>query len=64
MEVHMQRIGIIEILVVLLIVLVLFGAKRLPELARGIGKSLSELRKGMKDESQGDSSEKKPDLKD
>jgi sec-independent protein translocase protein TatA len=63
MEVHMQRIGIIEILVVLLIVLVLFGAKRLPELARGIGKSLSELRKGMKDESQDESSEKKPDLK-
>jgi TatA/E family protein of Tat protein translocase len=38
-----------EILFVLLIVLVLFGAKRLPELARGLGQSLNEFRKA-KDE--------------
>lgn len=34
-----------EILFILLIVLVLFGAKRLPELARGLGQSLNEFRK-------------------
>ncbi len=34
-----------EILVILLIVLVLFGAKRLPELARGIAQSLNEFKK-------------------
>lgn len=34
-----------EILVILVIVLILFGAKRLPELARGIGQSLNEFRK-------------------
>jgi len=34
-----------EILVILFIILILFGAKRLPELARGLGQSLNELRK-------------------
>lgn len=38
-----------EILIILLIVLILFGAKRLPELARGLGQSLNEFRKA-KDE--------------
>lgn len=41
--------GPTEWFIILLIVLVLFGAKRLPELARGLGKSLSEFRKA-KDE--------------
>ncbi len=34
-----------EILLIMLLVLVLFGAKRLPELARGLGQSLNEFRK-------------------
>ena len=34
-----------EILFILLIILVLFGAKRLPELAKGLGQSLSEFKK-------------------
>lgn len=34
-----------EILFILLIILVLFGAKRLPELARGLGQSLNEFKK-------------------
>jgi sec-independent protein translocase protein TatA len=33
-----------DLLIILLIVLVLFGAKKLPELARGLGQSLNEFR--------------------
>ncbi len=34
-----------ELLVILLVILLLFGAKRLPELARGMGKSIREFKK-------------------
>jgi sec-independent protein translocase protein TatA len=37
--------GMQELLLILVIVLVLFGAKRLPELARGLGQSVNEFRK-------------------
>jgi len=47
-EVFMS-IGFTEILLILFVVLILFGAKRLPELARSIGKSVSEFKKGMND---------------
>lgn len=35
-----------ELLIILLIVLLLFGAKKIPELARSIGQSAKEVRKG------------------
>ena len=35
-----------ELLIILLIILVLFGAKKIPELARSIGQSAKEVRKG------------------
>jgi TatA/E family protein of Tat protein translocase len=38
-----------EMLVIFLIVLLLFGAKKLPELARGIGKSMGEFKRARDD---------------
>lgn len=38
-------LGTPEILVILFIVLLLFGAKKLPELAKGLGKSMNEFKK-------------------
>ena len=35
-----------ELIIVLVIVMLLFGAKRLPELSRSLGKSLSEFKRG------------------
>jgi sec-independent protein translocase protein TatA len=35
-----------EIILVILVILLLFGPKKLPDLARSIGRSLSEFRKG------------------
>jgi sec-independent protein translocase protein TatA len=39
-----------ELVIVLVIVLVLFGGKKLPELARSIGLSVREVRKGFRGE--------------
>ncbi len=41
----MGSIGMQELIVIFLIVLLLFGSKRLPELARGMGKALREFKK-------------------
>lgn len=38
-------IGFTEVIVVVLIVLLLFGAKKIPELARGIGQGIQEFKK-------------------
>ena len=43
------NLGAGEIILILLVVLILFGAKKIPELARGIGKGMSEFKKGLKD---------------
>jgi sec-independent protein translocase protein TatA len=43
------NLGLPELLVLLLIVLLLFGAKRLPDIARGLGRSLHEFKKGIKE---------------
>jgi sec-independent protein translocase protein TatA len=44
-----QHIGATELLIVAAILLVLFGGKKLPELARGVGDSIKEFRKAAKE---------------
>lgn len=42
----MGAVGAPELIIVLVIVLLLFGGKKLPELSRSMGKSIREFRKG------------------
>lgn len=41
--------GMWELLIILVIVLLLFGARRLPEMAKGMGQAIKEFRKGVRD---------------
>jgi sec-independent protein translocase protein TatA len=43
-------VGPTELIIVLTIILLLFGAKRIPELARGLGSGIREFRKGTRGE--------------
>lgn len=45
----MFNLGGQEMVIIFLIVLLLFGAKKLPELARGVGKSMGEFKKARED---------------
>lgn len=45
--------GIQELVLIFLIVLVLFGASRLPQLGRGLGEGISNFRHGLKGEDSG-----------
>lgn len=43
------RIGIPEMLVILFIVILIFGANRLPDIGRGIGKGIRNFKEATKD---------------
>ena len=51
-------VGWPEIVLILLIAVLIFGAKKLPEIGRGMGKGIREFRDGLKDDG------KTPDEKD
>ena len=48
-----------NVIIVILIILLLFGAKRIPELARSIGQSAKEVKKGFKEGMDEDETEAK-----
>ncbi len=45
----MGRFGTTELLMILAVVLLIFGPKKLPELAKGMGEAVKEFKKGQKD---------------
>ena len=42
----MNRLGPTEIILILVVLILLFGAKKIPDLARSLGRSLNEFKKG------------------
>lgn len=46
----MSSIGVTEILVILAIVLLLFGGKKIPELMKGLGSGIKEFKNASKDD--------------
>ena len=47
---HMGRIGIPELLIILAIIILIFGASRLPEIGRGIGKGIRNFKDATKND--------------
>lgn len=45
----MGRIGTTELVLILVVLLLLFGAKRIPDIARSVGKSLNQFKRGLKE---------------
>ena len=53
-----ESLGPLELIVILAVVLLLFGARRLPEIARSLGRSSREFKKGMREGSDEDEESK------
>ena len=53
--------GPMELIIVLVVILLLFGAKRIPELARGLGSGVREFKAGTKEGQLEDKNEKEED---
>lgn len=49
-----MNFGMTEILIIFLIILVLFGAKRIPDLAKSLGSSVKSFKKGIDDQEKED----------
>ena len=59
----MPRIGLPELLILLAIIFFMFGAKRLPEMGRGIGEGIRNFRKSVKTDETEDETEQEKEQK-
>jgi len=50
--IEMFGLGWQELLLILIVLLILFGGRRLPELARGLGSGIKEFKKALREEEQ------------
>lgn len=57
-------IGPWQIILILVIVLLLFGGKKIPELMRGLGKGAKEFKEGISGNNEDDEKDKDPEKKD
>jgi sec-independent protein translocase protein TatA len=55
-----MRIGWVEILLIVVILLLLFGARRIPEVMRGLGRGAREFKEGLRGDDSKDKDEEKP----
>ena len=55
----MPTLGFQELLIIFLIIIVIFGASKLPQLGRGIGEGIRNFKKGLKSEEPGELEEGK-----
>ncbi len=53
----MGKIGFTEILLILLVVVLLFGGRKIPELMKGIGQGMKEFKKASKYDPEAESKE-------
>lgn len=51
----MGNLGVPELLIILFIVIIIFGAAKLPQLGKGIGEGIKNFKDAMKDGQSGDS---------
>jgi sec-independent protein translocase protein TatA len=58
------RIGSTELLVLALLLLVLFGGSRLPELGRGLGLGIRRFKRSLRDDDAGEAERKRVEKKD
>lgn len=52
----MGNIGLAELVVLLVVILILFGPGKLPEVGKALGKAVGEFRRGIRDGMEGDAS--------
>lgn len=61
MKFTLLMIGAPEIIFIVLIVLLLFGGKKIPELMKGLGKGVKSFKEGMNEVTKEESNTNKPD---